>query len=67
MILVTVTEDRHTYSTAFVGERGANLMVTLLSQLHDADDDPEAPGMRITVEDVNEAAAAEEEFEPCID
>ena len=61
MILVTVTEDRHSYTTAFVADRAANLMITLLSQLHNADDDPEAPGMRITVEDVNEAPDAEDE------
>lgn len=61
MILVTVTEAGHSYTTAFVGDRAANLMVTLLSQLHNADDDPEAPGMRITVEEVNEALDVEDE------
>lgn len=60
MILVTVTEAGHSYTTAFVADHAANLMVTLLSQLHDADDDPEAPGMRITVEEANEAPVDED-------
>ena len=54
MILLTVTEAGHTHTTAYLSDRAANLAITLLSRVYAQDE--EAPAIRITVEDVNEAA-----------